>query len=136
MNFIRRIKTRYVLHRYPIQHAAWFAATDRLEILYRLSAVEKAHLRELSTLFLYEKQFIGIGIDLDDEMRVIIAAQACLPILHLGVGLLNPYAATSPAEFFAVMSEYFFTASEVLTVNFPLVFRQLQQYYRQTPLDH
>jgi Mlc titration factor MtfA (ptsG expression regulator) len=48
---------------------------------------------------------------------------------------MNPYAASSPAEFFSVMSEYFFTAPEGLNAHFPLVYRQLTQYYRQAPLD-
>ena len=48
---------------------------------------------------------------------------------------MNSYAANSPAEFFAVLSEYFFTAPEVIASNFPLVCRQLEQYYRQTPLN-
>jgi Mlc titration factor MtfA (ptsG expression regulator) len=46
---------------------------------------------------------------------------------------VNPYAASSPAEFFAVFSEYFFTAPDVLNTHFPLVYRQLAQYYRQEP---
>ncbi len=45
--------------------------------------------------------------------------------------LINPYAATSPAEFFAVASEYFFTAPDILNAGFPGVYRQLTQFYRQ-----
>jgi len=41
---------------------------------------------------------------------------------------------SSPAEFFAVFSEYFFTAPEVLSTHFPLAYRQLEQYYQQAPL--
>lgn len=44
---------------------------------------------------------------------------------------INPYAATSPAEFFAVMSEYFFTAPELLKNQCPGVHKQLKQFYRQ-----
>ncbi len=44
---------------------------------------------------------------------------------------INPYAATSPAEFFAVASEYFFTAPGVLKNCCPGVYRQLAQLYRQ-----
>lgn len=46
---------------------------------------------------------------------------------HPGV---NPYAATHPAEFFAVISEYFFTAPEVLNTCCPDIYRQLNQFYR------
>ena len=47
---------------------------------------------------------------------------------------INPYAATSPAEFFAVISEYFFCAPEILHKHFVDVYLQLQHYYRQNPL--
>ncbi len=44
---------------------------------------------------------------------------------------INPYAATNPAEFFAVASEYFFTTPEVLKHRCPGVYRQLTLFYRQ-----
>lgn len=250
MSFFKRAKTRYILHRHAIKHEAWHAVIESLRILHGLSAVEKAHLRELSTLFIHRKCFIGINLPITDEMRVIVAAQACLPILGLGLELLsgwtdiviypaafqvsrdemddygvvhhrerllsgeawsrgpvilswddverdvgnsrqgrnviiheiahkldmldgssngmpplhykmpipewtsalteayeqlrqkiehhdrvciNPYAATSPAECFAVFSEYFFSAPEVLHVYFADVYQQLCLYYRQEP---
>lgn len=43
---------------------------------------------------------------------------------------INPYAATNPAEFFAVLSEYFFTAPEVLKAVCPQAYRQLELFYR------
>lgn len=43
--------------------------------------------------------------------------------------LIDPYAATSPAEFFAVTTEYFFTAPEVLENCCPAVHRQLERFY-------
>lgn len=42
---------------------------------------------------------------------------------------IDAYAATNPAEFFAVSSEYFFTAPETLQGCFPAVHRQLALYY-------
>ena len=47
---------------------------------------------------------------------------------------INPYAATSPAEFFAVCSEYFFARPEQLYASYPEVYRQLSLLYRQRPL--
>ncbi|MGD9500756.1 zinc-dependent peptidase [Halothiobacillus sp.] len=44
---------------------------------------------------------------------------------------INPYAATDPAEFFAVVSEYFFTAPQVLVRHHPELYRQLAGFYRQ-----
>jgi Mlc titration factor MtfA (ptsG expression regulator) len=46
----------------------------------------------------------------------------------------NPYAATNPAEFFAVSTEYFFEAPQVLKRLFPKVYHQLTLFYRQDPL--
>lgn len=47
---------------------------------------------------------------------------------------INPYAATNPAEFFAVLSEYFFTAPDVLKKCCPAVHKQLTLFYRTAPL--
>ena len=47
--------------------------------------------------------------------------------------LLDPYGAESPAEFFAVMSESFFEVPDLLYQEYPLVYRQLAQFYRQDP---
>ena len=47
---------------------------------------------------------------------------------------IDAYAATNPAEFFAVVSEYFFTAPQVLVDHYPDVYRQLLQFYRQQTL--
>lgn len=42
---------------------------------------------------------------------------------------INPYAATNPAEFFAVLSEYFFTAPDILKNCCPSVHKQLTLFY-------
>jgi Mlc titration factor MtfA (ptsG expression regulator) len=252
MNIFKRIRTRYLLKRYAIKHDLWMAVTEEMPLLKGMSSVEKAHLRELSTLFLHQKRIIGVNIQVTEEMRVIVAAQACLPILALGIALLsgwtdiiiypgafhvsrdemdeygivhhnervlsgeawsrgpiilswddverdlqgvhhghnviiheiahkldmlngrsngmpplhfsmhttewtaalreayeqlhqrlehhhrvcvNPYAATSPAEFFAVFSEYFFCAPDIPHTHFANVYEQLRLYYRQEPLS-
>jgi Mlc titration factor MtfA (ptsG expression regulator) len=43
---------------------------------------------------------------------------------------INPYAATNPAEFFAVLSEYFFTAPEILKAACPNAYQQLVLFYQ------
>jgi MtfA peptidase len=256
MNIFKRARIRYILHRHAIAHSLWSEVTEKLPVLQGMTAVEKAHLRELTTLFLHEKRFVGAqGLQLTDGMCLMVAAQACLPVLNLGIGCLsgwvdiivypgafrvsrdemdmagivhhqdralvgeswsrgplivswedvegdcqgkqsgrnvviheiahkldmlngpadgfpplhyrmpipgwtaalssayeilvqrvehhhrtciNPYAATSPAEFFAVISEYFFCAPEILQNHFADVYRQLELYYKQNPLlrDH
>ncbi|MFA5984049.1 MAG: M90 family metallopeptidase [Methylococcaceae bacterium] len=252
MNFFKRSRIRYILHRHAIAHDLWLDVTEKLPVLQGMTAVEKAHLRELTTLFLHEKRFVGAqGLQLTDTMCLAVATQACLPALSFGMACLSgwigiiiypqaflisrdemdstgvvhhqeqalvgeswsrgplilswedvdkdsrgkhvgrnvviheiahkldvlngsadgfpplhygmpitdwtsafssaydslvhrvehhhsicvdPYAATSPAEFFAVFSEYFFCAPEVLNIHFPAVYRQLELYYRQNPL--
>ncbi len=47
---------------------------------------------------------------------------------------IDPYAAENPAEFFAVTSEYFFSAPDLLHAAYPEVYEQLQLFYRQDPL--
>ena len=47
---------------------------------------------------------------------------------------IDPYAAESPAEFFAVLSEVFFTDPAVVVADYPAVYAQLALFYRQDPL--
>ena len=49
---------------------------------------------------------------------------------------MDPYAATNPAEFFAVASETFFVQPQPLAAAYPDVYRLLVAYYRQEPLQH
>lgn len=49
-------------------------------------------------------------------------------------GWLDPYAAESPAEFFAVLSETFFECPQGLAEDYPAVYRQLVAFYRQDTL--
>lgn len=249
MHILQRIRVRYLLRRHAINYRLWKAVSAPLAILKGLSAVEKAHLRVLCTVFLQRKKFIAAqGLLLTQAMRLEIAVQACLPVLKLGLevlsewttiivypdvfrverevtdengvvhrerdvlcgeswergplivswaaveedrlcgaqgqnvviheiahkldmldgsangmpplhyrmpvapwteafgnayehllqhrpSFLDPYAADSPAEFFAVVSEYFFAAPAILHAHAPAVYRQLQLYYRQDPLQ-
>lgn len=47
---------------------------------------------------------------------------------------IDPYAAEDPSEFFAVLSEVFFEAPDLLRDEYPAVYAQLARYYRQDPL--
>lgn len=251
MNIFKLAYRRYILHRYAIRHGLWREVTEDLRLLQGMSSVERARLRELSTLFLHQKNIIGVNIQVTDAMRILIAAQACLPILALGIALfadwsdvivypnafyvsrnetdeygfvhhnqrllsgeawsrgpailswdeveqdlqglhpghnvviheiahkldmingrsngmpplhtampvaswteafsqayeslhqsldrhhplwIDTYAASTPAECFAVFSEYFFSAPEILDAHAPQVYQQLRLYYRQDPL--
>lgn len=48
---------------------------------------------------------------------------------------IDPYAASDPAECFAVLSEYFFTAPALLAERFPAMYQHLRQFYQQDPLS-
>lgn len=228
---------------------AWMGAVASLPLLSGLSGDELKRLRELVILFLHEKQLVAAGgYGLSGEMRLKIAALACLPILNLGLDyyagwvsvivypdefvpeyefmdedgvvhqvcepmigeswergpiilsavdversgeldgvnvvihefahkldmlngapdgfpplhremdraawtqafsgafddfrakvesgaetVIDPYAAESPAEFFAVISEAFFEIPHTLLREYPEVYRQLAEFYRQDP---
>ena len=254
MSFLRMIENWRVLRilkKQPLPYSSW-KLTGQIPCLDRLSAVEMAHLRVLTSVFLYQKSLTGTkGLNLTHEMKVIIAAQACLPVLKLGLNYyadfnqlvvypnvfwtehdvrdeagvvhhihslnsgeswtrgpvilswediesdiqqgdaghnviihefahkidmlnqtangvppipvtmdrsewrrvfstayktlserikhhhkpcVNEYAATSPAEFFAVSSEYFFTKPQQLDEKCHLVYQELSQFYQQEPL--
>lgn len=253
MKLFSRYHTLRVLHRHPIGDKAWFAITRRIALVQALTPTERGRLRELSTLFLHAKIFTGVqGQAISDEIRISIAAQACLQILELGLDAfagwveivvypgafrvlressddagivheednalsgeswsqgpvilswedvyrdsftpcpgrnvvihefahkldllngrangmpplhpempikewtailsrvfdrlrhtmedhhtphINAYAATSPAELFAVASEYFFTAPEILNKYYPELYSQLMAYFRQNTLE-
>jgi Mlc titration factor MtfA (ptsG expression regulator) len=47
--------------------------------------------------------------------------------------LIDPYAAESPGEFFAVVSEAFFELPETVKEAYPAVYEQLAAFYRQDP---
>jgi Mlc titration factor MtfA (ptsG expression regulator) len=228
----------------------WRQAIDRLPLLAQLTDKEKQQLLRLSILFLHYKSLESArGLKLTIEMKLLIALQACLPILHLGIdwyrgwvsvivypaqfiperqfvdeygvehrsksvlsgeswhrgpvvlswedteqsGIIDgsnlvihefahkldvlngktngfpplhrgmdvtqwvsalsdayedfqqrlntwndvpidSYAASSPAEFFAVFSEVFFERPDILSHYYPRVYEQFKQFYRQDPL--
>lgn len=74
------------LARRAIPDALWQLTLARFPFLARRSDADRTRLRELATLFLADKEFAGMqGLHVDDGMAVAIAAQACLPVLQLGL---------------------------------------------------
>ena len=70
----------------PIPDALWLACLSRHPYMAHRHPEDLATLRHLATLFLARKEFTGAGgLEPTDEMAVSIAAQACLPILRLGL---------------------------------------------------
>lgn len=47
---------------------------------------------------------------------------------------IDPYATSDPAEFFAVLSEVFFEAPDLLQEQYPAIYTQLRLFYKQDPL--
>lgn len=63
----------------------WRSTLAQHPFLAALSPTEQRHLRQLSTHFLMEKEFHGANsLEITDAMALTIAAQACLPLLHMG----------------------------------------------------
>jgi MtfA peptidase len=60
----------------------WLATLARISPYPKLSSAQQESLRDQMQVFLHEKQFIGCqGVQVTEEMKVIIAAIACLLIL-------------------------------------------------------
>jgi Mlc titration factor MtfA (ptsG expression regulator) len=86
MGWLTDWRRRRILDKHRIDDALWQASTSRLDFIQRLSPEELSRLREIALLFLAEKEFAGAhGLEVTDTMRISIAAQACLPILELGL---------------------------------------------------
>ena len=47
---------------------------------------------------------------------------------------INPYGATNEAEFFSVVSEYFFTQPALLQSHHPQLYEKLKLIFKQDPL--
>jgi Mlc titration factor MtfA (ptsG expression regulator) len=245
----RNWRRRRIQQHDTLPETAWRDVVASLPLLGSLSGDELNRLRELVMVFLREKELVAaVGYGLSADMRLKIAAQACLPILNLGLDyyagwvsvivypdefvpehefmdedgvvhlvrepmigeswergpvilsaadversgehdgvnvvihefahkldmlngvpdgfpplhremergawtqafaaafadfgakvesgaetLIDPYAAESPAEFFAVVSEAFFEIPHILRREYPEVYRQLAAFYRQDP---
>ena len=248
--FIRNWLDRRTIARSSITPAQWDAAFAALPLLDGLSEAEKNTLRELAILFLRRMSVEGAqGLVITQAMALIVALQACLPVLALGLSSysgwstiivypsgfaprrvvrdddgvepytrdhlsgeawqrgpvvlawdeteyagrvdgcnlvihefahkldmqngdangfpplhadmdraawthafsagfedfeqrcargedfgIDHYAATSPAEFFAVLSEVFFERPDLLQRHYGAIFEQMKRYYRQDPL--
>jgi MtfA peptidase len=66
-----------------IPDGLWHSTIAQYPFLTVLSAAEQARLRSFSALFLSHKEFHGVGLEMTDAVALAIAAQACLPVLHL-----------------------------------------------------
>jgi Mlc titration factor MtfA (ptsG expression regulator) len=80
----------------------WHAAIDRVPLARRLPLPDRETLRALVARFLDRKHFHAIaGAPLDDLWRLLIAIQACLPVMRQGAGALRGWSdiVVYPGEF-------------------------------------
>lgn len=84
-----------------IPDALWAPVVARHGFLAARAPAEQQRLRELAGQFLARKEFTGAhGFEITDEVAVSIAAQAVLPVLHLGLGWYDDFVGivVHPAE--------------------------------------
>ena len=80
---IRRWYRKRLVAKHAIDSTMWTRVVGKLDLLAGLTPAELERLREISTLFIQRKQFFGIyEMEIVSEVRVAIAAQACLLILN------------------------------------------------------
>jgi Mlc titration factor MtfA (ptsG expression regulator) len=83
---LKRWREERVLQTRPIPEPMWQATLAHYPFLTMLGNEEAQRLRDMATLFLSQKEFSGAGgLEVTDEMAVAVAAQACLPVLKLGL---------------------------------------------------
>ncbi|MDY0746779.1 zinc-dependent peptidase [Paucibacter sp. R3-3] len=82
----KRWREAKALERHAIPDALWELTLLRYPFLARRSAEDLTELRRLCSLFLASKEFHGVGgFEVTDEIALAVAAQACLPVLKLGL---------------------------------------------------
>ncbi|MDP2015516.1 zinc-dependent peptidase [Hydrogenophaga sp.] len=84
IDLLQRLLPRSLRQPTPVPDALWRTTLNAHPFLSALDAEERGRLRLLCTHFLAEKEFHGANeLALTDAMALAIAAQACLPLLHM-----------------------------------------------------
>lgn len=82
----RRWRRRQTAASFTVDEATWRRVESRLPFLEFLESDQTQRLRALTLEFLAEKEIAGArGLQVDNDMRLTIGLQACLPILNLGL---------------------------------------------------
>lgn len=83
---LRNWLNRRIIQRSTITPSQWDEAYARLPLLKGLTEEEQQRLQELAILLLHQKVLEGArGLEITQAMALIIALQACLPILNLSL---------------------------------------------------
>jgi MtfA peptidase len=83
MNWLRKVAQALQVAPPEIPQVLWQDTLRHYPFLAALTPPEQARLRTFSALFLSQKKFHGVGLEITDAVGLAIAAQACLPVLHL-----------------------------------------------------
>lgn len=76
----------YILNQHPIKNDLWKSTVSKLVAVKSLQKKDLLQLKKLTTLLLYNKNFVGVqGLELSEEQKLVIATQACLLILKLDI---------------------------------------------------
>lgn len=76
----------------PLPDALWSGTLSAYPFLAQRPAADLERLRALAARFLAQKEFHGAGgLQITDAIAVAIAAQAVLPVLHLGLGWYDDF---------------------------------------------
>lgn len=101
LNWLRRWMHSTPATTTPTWQALWPRTMAHYPFLHTLPATDQARLQALAAAFLADKEFTGAhGLQISDAMALAVAAQACLPLLHL-----LP-ADTSPSECLAWYDDF------------------------------
>lgn len=83
---IRQWRRRRILSKADLDDATWQRVAERFSFVARLNGDERARLRDLAILFMHGKQISAAGgLELNREMKLGIAVQACILVLELGI---------------------------------------------------
>jgi len=92
VTWFKRARAARQLRKRRIPELRWRQAIAQLDGIRHLTPAERHHLRELASLFLHIKSFSGAqDLIVTDEMRTLIAAQACLLILKLDLSYFDDW---------------------------------------------
>jgi len=110
MSLLRKFENWRVLSalkKHPVPFSRWRLVRQLACIRY-LTPVEKARLRILASVLLGQKNFTAEqGLTLNDDMCLLIAAQACVPVLKLGLNFYTGFVQISvyPGAFWVERDE-------------------------------
>ncbi|MES2192156.1 MAG: M90 family metallopeptidase [Pseudomonadota bacterium] len=92
LNWVRRLWPLGGARYQAVPDALWESTLKAYPFLAELSAQDQGQLHALSSQFLAHKEFTGAhGLEVTDDMAVAIAAQACLPVLHIGLKFYDDF---------------------------------------------